>query len=300
MSIRLAFFLFVFFGLSAFSAKGQDLIIRIYGDTIHSKIDREDERFIYYRTERTSRGETEVIARKEVREILYGIDTSIKTKIPPKKFEKGYKSFQVSVHAGYSRILSTDDLYGDDFESVYDEMRNGFFVDARANYFFNKGIGLGVLYSTSGYQTDSDIPVLVSLPSGTDLIGELSHDRTLNYYALNLAFRINQSSTVNFQIDVGMGLLTFEDQGDFIGAYNLTSSALGGHLSASFQLGLGEGFYLPAFFSLKGFSLSSFELNPSSEMNPELALGLQSLYDNLEGGITAGRLQLGLGLGFSF
>ncbi len=288
------------FGLFAISGQSQDLIIRIYGDTIHSKIDKEDERFIYYRTESTGRGETEVIARKEVREILYGIDTSTKRKIAPKKFEKEYESFQVSVHAGYSRLLKADDLYGEDFESVYDEMRGGVFVDARANFFFNEGVGLGVLYSNSSYQTDSEVPVLVSLPSGTDLIGELSHDRTLNYYALNLAFRIQQSSNFSFQIDVGMGLLTFEDKGEFIGAYTLTSSSLGGHISAGFQLGLGEGFYLPAFISLKGFSLSSFELDPSSEMNPELALGLQSLYDNLEGGITAGRIQFGIGLGFAF
>ncbi len=85
-----------------------------------------------------------------------------------------------------------------------------------------------------------------------------------------------------------------------MGDYTLTSSSIGGHLSASFQLGLGEGFYLPAFISIKGFRLSSFQFEPSSEMNPELALGVKSLYNNLEGGINANRIEFGLGLGFAF
>lgn len=219
--IRLMSFLFVIFALSCISGKGQDLIIRIYGDTIYSRIDQEDDRFIYYRTQSTNRSETEIISRKEVREIIYGIDTSAKRKIAPKKFVKDYEAFQLSVHAGYSLTISTDELYGEDFETVYDEMRDGVFLDARVNYFFNQDLGLGVHYSTSRYQTDSSVPILVSLPSGTDLTGELSHDRTLKYYAFNLAVRIHKSSNVNFQIDMGFGLLTFEDKGEFIGDYTL-------------------------------------------------------------------------------
>jgi hypothetical protein len=298
--IRLISFLFVIFVLSCVSGKGQDLIIRIYGDTIHCKIDQEDERFVYYRTQSTRRGKTEVISRKEVREILYGLDTSSEQKIAPKKFDKGYQSFQLSVHAGYSWTLSTDDLYGEEFESVYDEMRGGVFLDARVNYFLNDEVGFGVLYSNSRYQTDTRVPVLVKLPSGTDLIGGLSHDRTLNYYALNIAFRVNYSPNLNLQLDMGFGLLTFEDQGHFIGDYTLTSSSFGGHFSASFELGLGEGFYLPAVVSVKGFRLSTFQFDPSSEMNPELALGVQNQFDNLQEGINANRIQFGLGLGFAF
>jgi hypothetical protein len=298
---RLISFLFVSFVLSCVSGKGQDLIIRIYGDTVHCKIDQEDERFIYYRTQSTNRGETEIISRKEVREITYGLDTSAERKIAPKKIDKGYESFQLSIHAGYSWILNTDDLFGEDFESTYDELRGGVYFEVRANYFFTEEIGLGGLYSNSRYQNNSSVPILVNLPSGTELIGGLSHDRTLNYYAINLAYKLEQnSSNMSFQFDVGFGILAFEDRGDFIGNYTLTSTSLGGHFSASFKLGLGEGFYLPAIIAIKGFRLSSFEFAPSSEMNPELAIGLQSIYDNLEGGINANRIQFGLGLGFAF
>ena len=285
----------------AFSGQGQDLILRIYGDTIHCKIDQEDERFVYYRTRSSHRGETEIISRKEIREILYGLDTSENRKIASRRFRKEYETFQIAVQAGYSWILSADDLYGDEFESVYDEMRGGGFIDVRANYFLNSEVGLGVIYSRSRYQTNSSTPVLVNLPSGTDLVGDLSHDRSLNYYALNVAFRLDQSSSnMSFQINVGLGVLSFEDRGEFIGAYRLNSNSMGGHFSASFNLGLGEGFYLPAIISIKGFRLGTFDFTPSEEMNPELAVGLQELYNNLEGGINANRLQVGLGLGFAF
>ena len=301
MSYRLAFSLSLSFAFLSIFGQGQDLIVRIYGDTLHCKIDQETERFVYYRTKSTNRGETEIISHKEIREILYGAETSNRAKITSKKYRKEYETYQVSVQAGYSWMVSFDDLYGDEFESVYDELREGAFIDARVNYFLNSEVALGLLYSSSRYQTNSSTSVVVSLPSGTDLVGDLSHNRFLNYYALNVGFRLDQTSTnISFQIDLGLGVLSFEDRGEFIGTYRLSSNSIGGHFSASFNLGLGEGFYLPAVISVKGFRLATFDFEPSNEMNPELAAGLQGLYENLEGGINANRLQVGLGLGFAF
>jgi len=278
----------------------QDLVIRIYGDTIHCKIDREEERFIYYRTPETKRGEEEIISRKEVREVLYGMDSQAE-KVRPIKVAKDYEMVQATVHAGYSRILNSDDLYGQDFEELYDDLRGGVFIDGRLNIFLNEELGLGFLYSRSTYDAQSEAMVVATLPSGNMLTGGLAHDRRVNYFAVNLAYRVSKPlSNFNLQLDVGVGYLDFEDRGDFIGGYTLRSGSLGMHLSGSFQLGLGEGFYLPAYLSLKGFSLSTFDFEPSPEMDPELALGLSTLYDNLEGGITMTRLQIGLGLGFAF
>jgi hypothetical protein len=127
------------------------------------------------------------------------------------------------------------------------------------------------------------------------------HDRTLNYYALNLAYRVSSPlSSFNLQLDVGFGVLSFRDEAIFVNNYTLESNSLGFHLSGSFQLDLGEGFYLPAYLSLKGFNLSEFDFNPSPDMDPELAEILELTYNNLGTGISASRIQLGLGLGFSF
>jgi len=282
------------------AATAQDLIIRIYGDTIRAKIDKEESRFIYYRTTETRRGETEIIARTEVREVFYDFDSSYGKRIGKKKIQKKYETFQLLVHAGYSFILREDDLYGDDFQTVYKEVREGAFIDARVNFFLSEEIGVGLLYSHSGYRTNTDIPISVTLPSTTVLTGELSHDRQLSYYAGNLAIRLLSSPNFNVQIDVGVGLLEFIDRATFINDYSLRSTALGGHISASFQLVLGEGFYLPAFVSIKGFNLSSFDLDPSPNMDSELVLGLEGIYGRLNTGISASRFQAGLGLGFAF
>lgn len=286
--------------LSTKTGSTQDMIVRIYGDTIRCKIDREDQRFIYYRTPKTKRGETDIISRKEINEIVYGIDDQ-PTNIPPPKKEKRYDVIQGAVHAGYSRILSEDDLFGEDFSEVYDEMRGGIFIDGRINYFLNEEIGLGVLYSNSTYDSELEGVVLVDLPSGNTLSGRMLHDRTLNYYALNLAYRVSSPlSSFNLQLDVGFGVLSFRDEAIFVNNYTLESNSLGFHLSGSFQLDLGEGFYLPAYLSLKGFNLSEFDFNPSPDMDPELAEILELTYNNLGTGISASRIQLGLGLGFSF
>jgi hypothetical protein len=297
---RLTVVLFGVFLLIGASASAQDLIVRIYGDTLNAKIDKEDTRFIYYRTAETRRGEMEIIARKEVKEILYDFIQVKENRFVRRKPKKKHEIFQVIAHAGYSYILNTDDLYGEDFESVYREMRDGPFLDVRANYFLSADLGLGLLVSRSEYGMDEDIPILVELSDGTELTGDLSHSRELNYYAFNLAFTVQSSHNFKLQIDVGAGALYFRDNSTFINDYTLESTALGGHISAGFHLVLGEGFYLPAVVSIKGFSLSNFDLATPSEMNEEVARGLQSIYDNLNNGISAGRIQLGLGLGFAF
>lgn len=301
MPLRLVGFLFFILVISCKVSLGQDLIIRIYGDSIRCKVDREEQRFIYFRTIETRRGETEIIARKEVSEVIYGFDVNSENTLGEVTPIKSFKTVQVSVHAGYSWIISTDDLYGDQFESVYSDLRQGIFIDARFDYFLNEELGLGIIYSSSSYDSEPIGVAVGNLPSGNTFSGELRHDRSIRYYGVNLAFRLMQSAAnVSLQLGLGLGILKFDERGTFIWDYRLTSSSIGGHLSGSFQLGLGQGFYLPVFISLKGFNLSVFDFKPSSEMNPEVALGLQNTYDDLIGGISMSRFQIGIGLGFSF
>ena len=76
------------FGAAASTVKSQDLIVRIYGDTLSGKVDKEDARFVYYRTIHTKKGETEIISLKEVAEIIYGGDVSASRKPKEKRLEK--------------------------------------------------------------------------------------------------------------------------------------------------------------------------------------------------------------------
>jgi hypothetical protein len=300
--LRLSAFLLVFLSIVCVGqAQAQDAIIRIYGDTVFCKIDQEDSRFIYYRTAESHKGETEIISRKEIRTIIYGLSEASISKIKPKKPEKAFETIQFSVHAGYSWILSADELYGEDFDDFYDDMRGGPFIDARLNYFLTQELGLGLLYSTSRYETDP-IGIVVSNPTtGNSFNGELLHNRNINYYALNVGFRsVQASSNINLQLDIGLGILTFEDNGRFISDYRMTDTTLGGHLSGSFRLGLGQGFYLPAFISLKGFRLGNLDIEPSDEMEEEVEIALKSIFESQPRGLTMSRVQFGVGLGVSF
>ncbi|MCH2214446.1 MAG: hypothetical protein MK086_04665 [Flavobacteriales bacterium] len=315
MVCRISFVL-VFISVIAGEVNSQDFIIRIYGDTIAAKVDEKDQRFVYYRTIHTRKGQTEIISLKEVAEIIYGGDMSNSRKPKEKQPSKLREVIQISAQGGYSWMLNEDDIYNTSalntqlaelIEEVYRDLRSGPFLDIHANYLVNEDLGVGFLYSTSRYQNNTDLAIaLVTVPDplspdSTVYSGPLDHDRQVNYFGLNLAFRNKSSDTnFNFQIDLGMGFLSLEDRGSFINEYRLSSTGIGGHISASFQLNLGEGFYLPISALLKGFNLSSYQITPSNKMPRDVELAIESIYNQLDGGITMTRFQLGLGLGFTF
>lgn len=300
MSGRFVLLFLTFTTTMTVSLRAQDLIVRIYGDTIHCRVDQEDQHFVYYRTTPSRRGVSKIISIKEVREIFYDVNTNRK-KVGLRKTERLYEKIQITMQAGYSHILVIDDMYGDKLEELYDELRGGTYLDARGNYFLNADVGVGFLYSHSRFRTKTEISVKLSAPPALEFNGGLLHNRYVNYYAVNLAYRMqSDASKTVFQIDAGLGILTFEDRGKLIDEFQLTSFALGGHLSGSFQLGLGEGLYLPAYVSLKGFSLSSFKLNTDPDIDPDLREIMEGIYFNLGRGISMSRLDVGIGLGFAF
>jgi hypothetical protein len=293
--------LLILWALGTTAVSAQDQIVRIYGDTIQCYIEREDQQFLYYKPFDSKKAETEVISVKEVIDIIYDRSVTRIRKYDEKIESKKFRRFQISSVYGYSWTLSADDIYGEDFQLVYDELRGGPFLDLRLNCFLNEEVGLGLLYSNSQYENNEDVGVAVRFQDGTEVSGPLDHDRTIHYYALNLAF--NHSSERNnfaFQIDIGLGLLTLEDRAAFINDYTLRSSGLGGHISARFSIDLGEGFYLPANVGLKGFNLRTFDITPSQEMAPDIIRVLDSIYETAQNGITMNRVEVGLGLGFSF
>lgn len=280
----------------------QDLIVRIYGDTIRGIVEKEDQRFVYYQTLKSKKGETELISLKEVSAIIYDADNAQGRKLKESRNSSVRGAIQISMQTGFSLILGEDDLYGEDFELIYDELRFGPVLDARVNYFLREDLGLGIVYSTSQYESVTDVAAsILVLPDSVLYTGAIDHDRRMNYYGLNLAFKNeNSNMNLNYQVDIGLGLITLEDNGTFIENYRLNSSGVGGHISGTVQLGLGQGFYLPLMASLKGFNLNEFTITPSAEMPSEIVPLLEEVYNSLDAGITAMRFQLSLGLGFSF
>lgn len=283
------------------SVSAQDQVIRIYGDTLECYVEKEDGRFLYYKLSNSRKAETEMMSMKEVVDIIYDRKIVRKTESERKIEREKTRRLQASAIYGYSWTLRDDDIYGEGFEDVYGELRGGPFLDFRVNYFIEEEIGVGALYSTSRFENNERFGVEFEFPDGTVVSGPLDRDRTVNYYALNLALNYSSDETnFHFQLDLGLGWLTLEDRAVFINDYILKSSGIGGHISARLNIDLGEGFYLPANVALKGFNLRSFDLVTSDEMAPEVRFVLQRLYDTAPNGVRMNRVELGVGLGFSF
>jgi hypothetical protein len=288
------------FFLSQAKLSGQDYIIRIYGDTIHCKIDQQDERFIYYRTPDTKAGAQELISLKEVRYVEYGVEPASEVKRIKNLNPAHIQRFQFSFMGGASYLFTVDEIYGDDFEDFYNDQRWGWLFEGSANYFFNESTGAGLMFSRSRFST-SEIPIGIT-GLNPPLTGLLSSSRQVTYIGGNLAFKVIDSKIdgIIVQLNAGIGLLHFEEDLRLIESYRLEDQGVGGHLQAMFQLSLGQGFYLSTAFSVRGFNLFGFEVSSQPNPNPELDEFVREFYENPSTKISLNRLEGTAGLTFCF
>ncbi len=208
----------------------QDYIIRIYGDTIHCKVDNSTDRFVYYRTPSTRRGQQEIISKKEIDEVVYNANPNPKDRLKAWKDTRKFNRFELGVDGGYSRVFKVENIFGSDFDEYYDKLANGTYVHGHLVFNFNENLGLGVAYSHSEYSNGVDV-VLV-MPGSGNLNGRLSDDRKIDYYAVNLSYRPLEFQSGNrVNITLGLGLLRFASSSELIYPYKLEARTLGAHLS---------------------------------------------------------------------
>jgi hypothetical protein len=100
----IAVFIFLLCGGKALVA--QDLIVTIQRDSIFCKIDRTDDRFVYYRTAKTKRSGYELISNREVKELVYDVGVGEGKIIEPIREKRGYEMFQLWGGGGYSRLFN--------------------------------------------------------------------------------------------------------------------------------------------------------------------------------------------------
>jgi hypothetical protein len=277
------------------SAKAQDLIVTIQSDSIFCKIDRTDDRFVYYRNAKTKRTDYELISKREVKELVYDVGTIAGESIEPMREKRGYEMFQFWGGGGFSRVFSGNGEVSEEFEEYYDKLRSGFFYTGGFNIFLNESIGLGGFFSASNYSNSVDV-----INTTTMVTGQLSDDISLRYIGLNLAIRvIPENLDMTFQFNLGLGQSRYVNEAAVIYPFRIEGNAVGGHASAELQLKLGQGIYLPIYLRLLGFNINEIEFTPGQDMPPAdeeeiRTIVLSSVPVNIS------RFQIGAGLCFSF
>lgn len=289
------FVLIILAVLTCGSVSAQDLIVRITGDTLHVKVDSQNDTFVYYIAHDSKRGDREVISRKEISQILYNYenpDGQLRRKSNFKK--RDYQVIQVyGQFSGY--YLPNEGIPDDDFKEYYQELQFGTGYKVGVNYFLKKQFGVGLIYSLSKFSNS----VPVTHPP-TSAQGILSDNLNINYYGASAVFRFDLGdSETNFMLSVGAGMNHYRNDAKIIYSYTLKAHGVGFHASAAFNLSLGGGLSIPITLGYMGNTVGNISLELDDNMPDEFK---ENLNTSLEKGnsLSVGRLFAGVGLSFAF
>jgi len=276
----------------SFQLKAQDLIVTIFQDSIHCKVDKTTDTFIYYRTRKTKRNTSDIISRKEVFEVIYNFEDQ---NIPASRL-RDYEQFEVYGAFTGSRLLSEiPRSLPNEFSEYLDQLKWGIGYSAGLNFKFAEKYGVGFLFAQTEFNNSVDV-----MQVGTSVTGTLSDEIRMTYVALGFVLSGTAESTQTFfQLNTGLGFLYYLNEARTIYPFRVQGSSLGGHLLGSANFSLGSGVYIPVQFGLKGFSVRSLDLSFPSDLPDEFREGI-SLEVMSNEPIMVLRLELSIGLLISF
>lgn len=289
------FFLIGVVFLIALPLMGQDIIVRITGDTLHVNIESTNDSFVYYRSVNTKRGTVDVISKKEIAEILYKFeDPSAELRRRNNKEARTYELMQFWVAlSGY--YLPNEGIADNDFKEYYQKLEWGLGFNAGVNFFFNEQLGAGLVYSKSRFK--NSVPVSIR---NTAISGNLSDDLKLQYIGAGVVVRFGfGSSDSNFLLGAGAGINYYYNEAEVVYAYTLKANGIGFHVDTAINLSLGGGLYLPIKLSYFGNTVDDFTLKPQEGMPDDIRRELEvSLLSS--DGFSVTRFSLSTGLLFAF
>lgn len=273
---------------------GQDIIVRITGDTLHVRIESANETFVYYTAAETKRGTVDVISRKEVKEILYRFENpSDQLRKKAAREERDYEFVQFSL--AYSlNYLPNASIPEDDFKEYYEELQFGKGFNAGVNFFFNKHLGIGMIYSKSRFK--NSIPVILN----NSVTGNLSDDMKLHYGGLGVAARFAfGNSASHLTLSAGAGMNFYNNDAAIVYGYNLKAQGIGIHLDANMNLSLGGGLYIAIRASYIGNTVNDFALETQNGTPADIVEVLEYSAQNSDG-FSVSRIAISAGLMLGF
>lgn len=287
------FFSYLFFLTGNLAA--QDIIVRITGDTIHCKVDRTNDQFVYYFTPKSKANNEEVISRLEVSTIIYDFEApDTRTSRKERAVRLEYTRYDIWVAYGLNHI-NIENPGNNDFEDYFRKLQTGRILSAGMRFFFSENLGFGVSYFNSGFS--NAIGNVRYSPTGQ--VGTLSDDIRIQYIGagVNVRFPLPISLSI-FNLEVGAGYSFFRNEGSIIERYVMRAQGIGGHLMVDFDLHIGGGVYIPIKGGVNGFTVKDIETeveNPNSELGSTI-LNANGATDRID--IT--RLSLSIGLLVTF
>lgn len=286
------FLLFLFSGL--YSVKGQDIIVRITGDTLHVKVDHANDDFLYYQSTNTKKGEIDVISRLEVSSVLYNFETApADLRKVRRRLDRGYDIIEGwFLYGGY--FLPITYTGSDQFRDYYQKLQFGSGFRGGLQFFVNKDIGVGASYSQSRYRNSTDVQNII-----TGQVGKLQNDILLKYTGAAFIFRIDlEHIQSKVELFAGIGYTWYSDNAKQIDSYVLTGEGFTGNISAAFNISIGQGIFIPIKLAVDGINVGDLRIELKDETT-DIAKELIKIVDNMEQENVT-RISASVGLLFSF
>jgi len=291
MSCRLSIVAGVFLALaSCHTASAQDVIVTIKNDSIACKVVQKDDMFVYYRTASTKRGISQLISRREVKEILTDVRPA-----DPKVFRRREvlldERFRFVVKGGYSLLISTNDFNSDEFDTYYEERNSGYWYAFDAVYMFEENFGAGLTAGVSRYGNR----VLIR-DANSGLTGRLSDDITVQYIGINfIADLTSNRSNSGLTLSGGLGVTKYKNDFELFFPFEVRGFDFGMHLNGAYRLSVAPGVFVPIELGFRGFSVNNINYTTPSSTPPDME---ESIGRFIRGNLPAEvfRIEVGVGL----
>lgn len=209
--------------------------------------------------------------------------------------KEDFNSFDFYVKSGLTyRLGRIPSGTPPDLRNITEEFKTGLFVEVNASYFFDATNGIGFTFSNSSSSTTQNIFSSFNTRLNTSaLSGNAKAELQVNYYGVNYTsrYRLNEKSKDLLTFHIGLGLLESSESYSFAsGRLSFKSTAVALNSAVNYDFQLMDNFYL-------GLNLG---LVLSSSNKASVSNGLRTETIELEDSLSLSRIDLGVGLRYTF
>jgi len=265
----LVFFLF------AAHATAQDLIVTAQGDSIHCKITKEKDGFVYFMYTREGNVENTLMPRSEIETYTRGYFSD--SQIVGIRVDKArvYRPWRYALQGGYSyQIGKLAPNVPADFRDYTNELRSGFHIGGDVARYFNDVLGAGLKINVLKQSNEMD-DVWIDDGSG-QRYGRMSDNITSLFVAPTFTNRYLSANRRNaFIMNVSLGYLHYVNNAVLVDPFTLKGGTVGAAIDAGYDVGIGNDFLLGFQLSYVGGALSQYKINGQKvELDEDNRLGM--------------------------
>lgn len=226
-------------------ANAQDLIIKQSGDSIPCRIKEVGVLYIAYHYNDNGKVTNGNIATKDVKNFYYNVlpvDSIFMGKVSRQQYGEEGTGIYVWASAGLGYMTAPlPDNIQPFLEEYLNELRSGWSFNGDIAYFFNEAVGVGLHYSQ--FRTSNQIDRVVVYTSTDTLIGPLSDNIRLSYFAPSVYYKFgNTKQRILPSISAGIGYADYQNNSSVARPFKIKAATLGLHFHGNLEVNLNYNF----------------------------------------------------------